>query len=759
MRISEIPSIAVVLALRDEFVSDILRHAISHPVVQQLEHLHNLTRKDAEAYIVSGLEQFGVRFSTVLIRTLLDRLSEVDDLIHPLLLNCCCWPLASLSANRKRAATVRDLDTMGSLAGMIGNYVKSQCQRLGGRFNDSMYVLGVLGEETKGGAYASARDLSARLPGFAIRGLVRLLDDLCGLRIVEKSLEGKYRVAHEALIEGVQGRERSGDFQQFVKGFENWCSSGVLPPVWRARELLEAVIAAGAPPTHYLIFAGCLAFATESTEFNATLATWLKDRTPERISEFCRQFGKGGGGAQPLSAEICSVLFLSDGPECFRFGVSGMDAAARGVWSTRIWLTEAYLRAMMVASRAQWNEFVASEGFASLSSPALRLVIRCCIAKGVDLGSSFLRCALTSSDEGLRAEALHALRKCDVPHLYDLVVAALASDSALIRGAAIAAYSLSRSENVLSVVRGGVRDASPLVRRRAVMACSVLDSTTAMAVLKQTLEQEFDPAVREACMDVIGRCFGASFLPMIFIGLEDEADIVREAALYALVHVIGPEDAIPHVRPLVQDTSVIVREAAIRAIGMTQSAVECEVVGGQLRDASPSLRSCILTAMMGVASENLDSMLLRISCFDNWTAENIGKLLRLIGRPGLLSGLRIIDSLPLRHASDFEVASQVLTALQTISDPSCVSRIRSYVFHPSSDVRSRAILALAQIGGDEACKLLCYALSDPTDEIVNYAIYALARQGCARAKSDVESLAVRSESMAAAVEYFKKHVS
>jgi HEAT repeat protein len=341
-------------------------------------------------------------------------------------------------------------------------------------------------------------------------------------------------------------------------------------------------------------------------------------------------------------------------------------------------------------------------------SPAVRVAA----AEGIaDSGLSALAPSVTEclgdSDDRVRLTAARALARLGDASQVPALLRAFTGASPEFRAAittAVAVLAPTQLETLAQSLRS--EGAGPDERLAFARALSEAPVAGARGVLAQ-LARDPEAEVRARAIAAIGRLGGTDADELVREALADPADVVRTAALTAVIRLRNHELS-PEIRSLLaQDPSSSVRERAALAAGLLDLAdTEPQLVQAMAPASEPSLRAAALLALGALGHESMVGRLGEMPDGDDVRQVLQERLrhdpeYRLLGRR-----LRQSHSLELRALASLsrdEMQQQLSEGVRSVLDPS---------------ERKRVVAGLRAFQGDRSRSALLQTLrSDPSPDV------------------------------------------
>ena len=273
------------------------------------------------------------------------------------------------------------------------------------------------------------------------------------------------------------------------------------------------------------------------------------------------------------------------------------------------------------------------------------------------------------------------------------------------------------------------------------------------------------PEMRAASARTLGMIGDKRAIKALTLVLRDERYFVRQQAAFALGQM--GDSAVVLLLEMAGSSAPSTREAAIEALGSTNSTRATDRVIEALTDPNANVRSAAARALGGTASDRAVQPLLQLlrdesSVLRGQAASSLARLGSL-AIPGLISSLK--DSRPsvrqlaasalgdigskeavaplidLVNTDQSGARAEAIEALGKIGDPQAVTPILGVLRTGSVAVRKRAIGALGRFNDPRSIEALTTALSDQNEEVRQAAAVGLGDIGDERVVARLERLA------------------
>lgn len=752
--------VGLVLAVRDRYIHEVIHLGANyHGLVSRIVPVYGLERADASSVIRSGTDLYGVRFSASLVDRLITRLQGDDGRIWPVALHASCRPLAEIARQRSRAATIHDLRTLGDLSGVLANAVSNELMTLSSDGKgDALFILSTVASLHQTEGPVSLENLARTIPSYPLTELEPIIDALIGLKLLERDRAGNYRPSHDS-IGGAVSMLRSPEgvsaaVRRLDESVTRWSRDGYVSRIDDVP--IGTLLRTITQPTPHLIFLSTVLLMDPSDQDAYRLLRDLLARaTPQHLIKLVWAQARRTGRRRSLGPDGVFALAMAGNTDCMMSALDGLRLAARGP-DVR-WLPAEYLLALDRAHARLNGDLLRQCRLSEWPTAAARIVIRTCLRQvDLDLNHDVFRSLWTDLAVVLQTDLLQLVARHGREFAGEFIDEAMRSDRDYVRAAALEAAVTLPGANAASLITAAVADSSTMVRRRATYLLDRLDVETAAPMLEDLAISDSSSFVREAAMEIIGGLAMPLFEAVTRSALSDDAPIVRESATYAMRHTIGAERAAEAVAALIHDDSANVREAALRVLSLANRPPNPETIVANLRSGSESLRTAALEA-------------LRMSGAD-YTLPLLPEMLTDAPKPTTIGVLRVLatgrSESPLAElsrlvftAQDAEVLCEAALTLQAIGGADASELLCSLVFHPSTDVRERAVYALAEVGGPDAGNVLMSCVYDPNTAIQVRAIYGLARLRFVGAREIIRLINPASAELNEAVQYYLREVS
>jgi HEAT repeat protein len=522
----------LIVALRKDYYSDLADFQERIPAIFYNEYrLGTMTRREAQAAITGPVTELGrpVAYEQALLDMLLDDLARGGmELPH---LQIICTRLYGTLAEGETTITLTSYEKLGWAEGVLGGYLNSVLDRLPGRRRTiAREVLKELVSSEATKRVLSYDTLAARVEAEGnelVDGVLTWLVDARLLRRDEVAGEITYEMAHEYLIEEIQGWIDRTDLEFKLaeellrREVENWRVHGTLIP----RERLELLHAQREQ------FRGLDDETLECLMHSALQAIFA-------VEDWAKLVGEVG--------EKSLLAALNDPREERR------QAATRGLGT--IWELPEVFR----LGHRDFNVRLDSLG-------AL-----------VDLGDPRaiepLIAALRDENSLVHKEAARALGELGVPRVWKRLIAVLRDGDSAVRQAVAEALGRIGDPRAVEPLMVALQDGDSAVCRAAAEALGLIGDSRAVEPLIATLHRDRD--VHRVAAEALGRIGDPRAVEPLMVALQDRDSAVCRTAVEAL-GLIGDSRA---VKPLIATLGHLDRdvhgEAAEALSRMAEPAVE-----------------------------------------------------------------------------------------------------------------------------------------------------------------------------------------
>jgi HEAT repeat protein len=756
-------SVCSAIALREEFLHYVLALAGAFPnVTSGIVAIGGLEPPHAAHFVTTALTQYGASFSKGLVDLIIHRLSGFAGTVWPVALHACCKPLAELSKNRGRTASVRDLNALGDLSGILGKVVADAVRAADPPFaDDAIYGLYVLSDLCQREGLVRLERISQSLPAFPLEDVVRIIRLLKALRLIEEPRTGQIRLAHDALAAAVfglrHGTQNEDEIRTLDRAVAEW---GINDTLMRREEVAFFVgrVPKRLPTPHLAVLAASLFQARSqiTEEWVPAISFALRQAESRHVIRLVVEHITRQGIAPAMRPHEIFVLATIDASEALATAMTGLIAAASGPGTH--WAEAEYCDAIRLAGPVGLGNWLRDAESLRLPPSVLRCIVRVLLQeRQVPLAEEvFLRIWEHAAD--VAKPELLALAVMRFPDTGGrMALDCVSSDVDYLRAAAADVSSCVGRDVGTQIVKCCLADSVPAVRRRAAFAIGSRQESSSAGNLMTLLRSDPSPLVREASLEMLAHFDPTDQILLEVQGaLNDPFDFVRESAVYALAHLLPAADAAEAVASCSLDPSPKVREAVLRLAAAAQSSSDIAAALQDLRVGPTGLRVAAAEALAYIVNDDVDIALDQVLHSSETEREALLATLQTVGRRK--SALCVPSVVSLLSSADVGIVCEGIIALTAIGGPAIVPQIAACAFHVSVDVRERVVYALGELGGKESVAVLTACLSDPREEIRVRAIYALGRLGATEAAQRVKLVSLSGPQSRAAIDYFFEQI-
>ncbi|WP_162605089.1 HEAT repeat domain-containing protein [Geomonas oryzae] len=751
--------VCAAVAIRQEFLHHLIVLAGPFPsVTSGIVAISGLEPADASKFVDVALKGFGAAFSNKLLATVIRRLSGISGTVWPVALHACCRPLAELSKARGKAVSVRDLEALGDLSGIVGNVVASAIRNADPPFaDDAVFGLYVLSDLCQRDGEVRFEKLAQSLPAFPLEDVIRITRLLKALRLIEEPRAGQIRLAHDSLAAAVFGLRHTVQDEEEVRFLDRavtrWGASDEYLPAAVAANY-QANLKQSVPTPHLLLVTQSLfrdRIHLDQNWKSAAVAA-LTQTDSRQIIRLVVEHATRHGRAPSLRPEEVFVLAATGDPRALATAMTGLVAAAGGPGAN--WKEADYGDAILISAPVGLNAWLSEMETWRFPAGAFRCIIRALLQQPtIPIDSAVLGKLWERSPRTIKPELLSLVARRFPKHGERLTIECVQNEEGYLRAAAADVAAVLKGNVCVEVIHTCLQDKEAAVRRRGVFAVGEIGKISFDNTLFHLIRSDDSPLVREACLEVLAHLTTSEkCVAEVMKSLDDPVDFVRESAIYALAHLLPEAEAATVVVDAIRDPSPKVREAAMRLMAAAKSLPEHATAISDLRCGPPSLRVAAAEALLYALNDDVNAALDEVLCSPEVDRDTLLASLRTAGARRAEMCLPSIAAL--LRSNDVAIVCEAIIALTAIGGREVISHFEACAFHVSVDVRERVVYALAELGGKEGVAILITCLSDPRDEIRVRAIYALGRLGAAEAAPRVHMVSQSTSQAREAVEYF-----
>jgi len=751
--------IAVVMAVRAEALYRILPLNNSFPLLTgRIFTVSGLSKNEAMDFISNASSQYGASFSSGLLNVLTSRLAEIDGTVWPVALHATCRPLAEISKTKRRTVTKKDMESLGDLSKIVGQYVEQSIRGVDPyAFEDIFLCLYTCAENCHYTGFADFSTLARVLAVYSATEVHRMLQILVGLRILEERNDS-FKLVHDSLEFAIRdlGGTKKEISDKLTNAVNLWASQDLFPNHVEADGILAALNSQDLPAP-YLVFVGVFLFYCGLEKIDLwfeKLSKLISNKDDKQLVKVIYEHVAKHGRVGSLSPGEMFLLLMAGKADTISPAIQGMISTAKG--SGIIWRENLYNEALQLSRVSSIHQQIPIDNLEDIPLPAARVFLRFLIDSDEYLSEIVLKKLWTHSPDSLKPDILIIASRRSKKIAAKLCEECMKSEYSYLRAAAFDVISVLPNSVAHKITSNGVKDESAIVRRRAVYSLGDFHSTEAKELIKKTFAVDSSPFVREGCIEVASHSGDNSFANMIVDALQDEFDFVRESAVYAAGHLLDKDRSIKLAQKSLKDSAPKVREAAMRILSEFHADVEWQSLVGDLRAGPLSTRTAAAELISFSTKKDFTELMVELLSNRSNDREIIMTTLKLAAehpRPEYVGYLADFISSP-----DEEIVCAAIYALQTIALPECAPMISSNAFHPSADVRERTVYALGELGGPVAVDALIACVHDPLSTIKSRAIYALGRLNVTKALQAVSLVTITTKELEDAVSYYKKRI-
>ena len=194
---------------------------------------------------------------------------------------------------------------------------------------------------------------------------------------------------------------------------------------------------------------------------------------------------------------------------------------------------------------------------------------------------------LESDDAEIRSDVARAIGFIGTPESIDVLIAAIHADSS-IATSALEALGISESPAAMDAIIELLGSPDQKLRRAAVHTLKRFPPPD-FPVRLRSLFSDVDPNVRESATRLADALQAPDYHAAVLAGCEDEAELVRIAALEHLRN-LPPDLAVPVLKLALQNAAPKIRTAAVQALAAFEGAESIDALESALRDSDAWVR-------------------------------------------------------------------------------------------------------------------------------------------------------------------------
>lgn len=743
--------VACVLGIRDRFIGDLLlalRHRLPS-IGGNIAMLAGLPVADAREYARSALGMSGMTIpSSTLTRMLREVTDESSGLVWPVALQAALdYTVRQRTEKRKSQRPIRR-------SAILADAVASRLRSLDPTTSeDALFILYGLARSCVVAGPQTTADMERALPVIPSSDLRRGLAALAAVGLVEEIRVGVFAPAHDSLLRAVLELRATAlsetELAELDAVISDWHLEGRPVPDGALRQLVQR--RASELPSPHAVCLSAAAFdawflgSKSIAEAARAVASLVPiDQTTRLLRARAQRVGRRASLSPP---ELFVVLCATEGD-----GSQALESLVSLSELGTDWSEPDLVRALVASKDSKLFSLLCAQGCASVPAPVSRVILNARLQLPLEPVDDSALELLWSSRAGVELEVLRVLRLYRPPWLGEAALVAVESEDAVLVSAALTALVAMRPDGWESCVRAHLTHADVEIRRRGAYSLSGAGEVVRRFDLAAVFRNETAQVVREALLEV------AADLPvdvgeeLVQAGLNDESEIVRESAVYALRSQTALWDVV-RLAEVERDPSPLVREALLHLYRDRRQAPPEDLVLRDARMGPMSLRVAavgLLQSMEGsdaavrlgdVLVDDTSPLPVRIAALHS---------ARLLADPRLASA--IAESV--QGARELELLAAAVDALEAIGDQSSQDVLAVLTRHPTADVRERAVYALARLGGQGAVAALMKCVLDPEPAVQARALFGLGRLNSFSAVGIAQMLPRRTPDLDRAIDWY-----
>ena len=566
-----------------------------------------------------------------------------------------------------------------------------------------------------------------------------LIVGLVAVRLLENSANGLYSLTHESIESGLALLRGS---YPWIEDYLFLADTAVAGRGWEEMDCvaIEELLDLRRLPASISFRLACIALRDdELSKDDETVAKTRKALRQHAPTEIARQFDNSLGAQKrdPHFVEtLLSVLFLDGrGPTverafAFLCGERALSLTFEG-WRVIRGMAYAPAGAITTALNTTQKDVLRPEAV----SLCLRYLST--FGKGDSLDSRGIEWCWNRYPE-MRAELL------SLQGLSDRVARRLIREGCqdrnpLVRSAAIVAAAPLPFGRDIVFDAALAHDGDADVRRTAIYSMRrYLDDQRFVTTVRTAWESEESPLVREAIIELINESRADMLQELLYQAIEDDADFVRESAVYALAGIYKKHEWVKHrLDNLYNDRSPKVKDAMVQCFGLPDGMALVEYAHS-MHELPADLQAKVV--MKCPRTEQGESIL-----FDVLSGSGYGELVivRALERAAEIQSEKCANAAIgfLCHMNVEIVCAAIVVIQNGMRDFEKKARLLCpLASHSSFAVRERIVYALGELEGSAVEDSLMGLLFDAREPIRIKTVYALGRRGCNRAKPIVDRM-------------------
>lgn len=277
------------------------------------------------------------------------------------------------------------------------------------------------------------------------------------------------------------------------------------------------------------------------------------------------------------------------------------------------------------------------------------------------------------------------------------------------------------------------------VRIRCAEALGLSKDKAVVPVLTQALRSEFY-LVRVAAAAALGNVGDTGAIPALFEAMKDPEEEVRAAACAAVCKFKDPSTFDEVTNVILEDSSIEVRQAAVRGLGETRHPSAIPFLLEALRDPfwwyeRGQAVQDLLAAIEKMGAPAVGPLIEALADKEMTVRKFAALLLGRMKDPGAIEelGMALYDLHP-------EVSLNAAEALAAFGSQA-VDLLAAALNHPEATIREHAVWALGKTADPRAIPLLLQMLQDPERGVVIKSMQGLAAMRAAEARPALQQIA------------------
>lgn len=350
--------------------------------------------------------------------------------------------------------------------------------------------------------------------------------------------------------------------------------------------------------------------------------------------------------------------------------------------------------------------------------------------------SRILLKALSSNDINKRDQAARELLQMGEEGA-EILISALGSQDPKLRGWSTQIL-VKLDTQALPALTAAIKDSSPAINQEIFNILGKIKGKDSFDILIATLKGEnFKKQILAA--KTLGEIGDPQAMPQLLVALSDADPDVRIAAATALGKFRAPQ-TYPNIADLLDDVEINVRMAAAKVLGEIHDPITIPYLAEALRDSFWWLGrdEAIETLMAVIASFGKDALedLIEVMSDKEPSVRRFAiALLRPLKEPRILDGLEMAF-----YDNNYDVSEIALEALIEFGEKA-LPILTEALGSPTEWLRTKAVIGLGEIGGDQAVIHLLEMLGDESPTVRKETIEALKMLKDARALPTLSAIA------------------